>query len=143
MPTRVLLLAGALLLTACGATGGFADDQANAAGTLEAGELAGLPTPGGAAPFGAPAQKESAVTQSFKVTGLTPQQVLDFYTSALRDQGWSASNAPMEHGENVWRGLWERNDRLLQVSAEPDSDDGTGDGDGAPTSQLDLVLRAA
>jgi predicted small secreted protein len=136
----VLLVAGAFLGAACGTTSGFATDQPTQGkfGRFEAGELDALPVPGGAAPFGAPSQQNKAVTQSFKVTGLAPGDVLHFYAGALRDQGWVASTSPTGDGD-VWRGQWARNDRLLQVTAEPDADDGPS----APTSQLDLVLSAA
>jgi predicted small secreted protein len=136
----VLLVAGAFLGAACGNASGFATDQPTQGkfGRLEAGELDALPVPGGAEPFGAPSQRNRAVTQSFKVTGLAPADVLNYYTGALRDQGWVASTSPTAVGD-VWRGQWARNDRLLQVTAEPDADDGPS----APTSQLDLELSAA
>jgi hypothetical protein len=140
-----MLLVGAALAIggACGATSGFADDEPTNGGALEPGELAAVPLPGGTAPFTVPTQKAGAVTQSFKVTGLSPADVLRFYASGLPGQGWAVSTAPVEDGAGVWRGLWALHDRLLQVTAEPDVDDGSGDGDGAPTSQLDLELRAA
>jgi predicted small secreted protein len=136
----LLLVAGAFLGAACGNASGFATDQPTQGkfGRLEAGELDALPVPGGAAPFGAPSQQNNAVTQSFKVTGLAPADVLHFYAGALRDQGWVASTSPTGVGDG-WRGQWARNDRLLQVTAEPDA----GDEPGAPISQLDLVLNAA
>lgn len=136
----LLLVAGALLGAACGNTGGFATDQPTQGkfGRFEAGELDALPVPGGAAPFGGVTQRNRTVTQSFKVTGLAPADVLQFYTGALRDQGWVASTAPSGDGD-VWRGQWARNERLLQITAEPDAGDGTD----APTSQLDLELSAA
>ena len=143
IPLSTLLVAVALSAgTACSATGGFADDQPSSQGShLEAGELAALPLPGGTAPFGAPTQQDGTVTRSFKVTALAPADVLQFYAEALPDRGWAVSAPPAERGD-VWRGQWARNDRLLQVTAEPDVDDGTDTGDGAPTSQLDLELRA-
>jgi hypothetical protein len=145
MPISMLLLAAVLMVGgACGASSGFADDQPSDQGSrLEAGELAGLPRPAAAAPFGAASQRDGAVTQSFKVTGLSPADVLQFYVGALPAQGWEGSTVPVEQGQGVWRGEWTRNDRILQITAEPDVDDGTGHGDGAPTSQLDLELRGA
>ena len=138
--TSLVLVVAAVLGVACGTSGGFAADQPGQA-RLEAGELVALPTLAGAAPFGGPTETDRDVTQSFKVTGLAPADVLEFYASALRDQGWVASTAPSEDGD-VWRGQWVRGSRRLQVTAEPDVDDGTGDGNDAPTSQLDLVLSA-
>ena len=144
MPISTVLVAAALAVgAACGATSGFADDQPTDQGALEPGELAAVPIPGGATSFTVPTEEGGAVTQSFKVTGLSPADVVAFYGSGLRQQGWTVSTAPVEHGDGVWRAEWARDDRLLQVTVEPDADDGTGDGNGAPTSQLDLVLRAA
>jgi hypothetical protein len=142
MPILTLVVAATLALAgACAAGTGFADDQPTDQGALEPGELDALPVPGGAAPFTEPAQKHGNVTQSFKVTGWSPADVLHFYTGALPSQGWSPSSPPGEDGD-VWRGEWARGDRLLVVTAEPDVDDGTGDGSGAATSQLDLDLHA-
>ena len=140
-----MLLVGAALTIggACSARSGFADDEPTVGGALEPGELAAVPLPGGTAPFTDPTQKAGVVTQSFKVTGLSPADVLHFYAGALPEKGWAVSTAPAEDGGGVWRGLWARDDRFLQVTAEKDVDDGTGDGDGAPTSQLDLELRSA
>lgn len=145
MPISTLLLVVALGFgTGCGATGGFADDQPNEEGLrLDAGELTGLPRPAATEPFGPATQKDGAVTQSFKVSGLAPADVLQFYAGALPAQGWAVSTPPVEQGAGDWRGVWARNDRLLQVTAEPDVDDGTDAGEGAPLSQLDLELRAA
>jgi hypothetical protein len=140
--TRVLLPIAVLLLGAgCTAVGGFAPDQASPGkfGGPEPGELTALPTPGAAAPFGPPTKRGGAVTQSFKVTGLAPADLLPFYADALREQRWVVSTAPSWTGD-VWRGQWVRGDRLLQVTAEPDVDDGTSGDKGAPTSQLDLEL---
>ncbi len=140
----MLLLAAVLALgVACGDSRGFADDQPTDEGTLDPGELTALPMPGGATPFTVPAQTDGAVTQSFKVTGSSPADVLRFYADALGPRGWVISTASVEDGDGGWRGEWARDDRLLQVTAEPDVDDGTGDGNGAATSQLDLALLAA
>lgn len=144
-PFSTLLVAIAFTVgSACGATGGFADDQpSHKTARLEAGELAALPLPGGTAPFGAPSQRDGVVTQSFKVTALSPEDVLDFYAEALPAQGWAVATAPVARGTDVWRGEWARNGRLLQVTASPDVDDGTDAGDGSPTTQLNLQLRAS
>lgn len=141
---RALLAATAVLIfgTACTSTGGFAADEPNPQG-LEAGELAALPLPPGTAPFGPPSQKDGTVTQSFKATGLQPGDVAQFYAEALPNRGWATSTWPAESGDHRWQGQWTRNERLLQITSEPDVDDGAGDGNGAAASQFDLVLSAA
>jgi hypothetical protein len=138
--TELVVLGAVVGLGGCSAIGGFAADQAapGQVARLEPGELTGLPTPGGAAPFGPPAEKGNAVTQSFKVTGLAPGDVLAFYADALPAQGWIVSTPTGGTGD-VWRGQWARRDLILQVTAEPDVDDGAA-ALPAPMSQLDLVL---
>lgn len=142
----VAVVAGlAVVGAACGAheTNGFADDQPTSSGLFEPGELNDIPLPGATAAFTVRRQAGDTVTQSFKVTGLTPADVIGFYQERLPTLGWQAVAAPAEDGADLWRDEWARDDRLLQVTAEPDVDDGKGDGRGAATSQLDLVLRAA
>jgi len=142
LPVMAFLVVVFVVEATRGTTGGFAADQPTAGRPLEAGELAGLPTPAATAPFGPPTQNGGAVTRSFKVTGLAPGDVLHFYDGALHDEGWAVSTVPAKGTDGLWRGQWVRNDRLLQVTAEPDVADGTGAGNGAPTSQLDLLLCA-
>jgi hypothetical protein len=139
--TVLVLLGAVAVLGGCGAIGGFAADEPGPGNVvrLEPGELTALPTPGGAAPFGPPAESGTAVTQSFKVTGLGPRDVLTFYAGALSAQRWVVSMPPSRMGD-VWREQWTRGDRILRVTAEPDVDDGTGGASGASTSQLDLAL---
>lgn len=134
-----LVLLGIVALGGCSAAGGFTADQPAPGNVprLEPGELTGLPKPGGAAPFGPPAETGTTVTQSFKVTGLAPGDVLGFYADALPAQGWVVST-PSGGSGDVWRGQWARSGRILQVTAEPDvDDDATAP---APMSQLDLAL---
>ena len=135
-----LVLVGIVALSGCSAAGGFAADQPGPGNVtrLEPGELTALPKPGGAAPFGPPAETGTAVTQSFKVTGLAPGDVLGFYADALPAQGWVVSTPSSGTGD-VWRGQWARGDRVLQVTAESDVDDDAA-ALPAPMSQFDLAL---
>jgi hypothetical protein len=136
-----LVLVGAVVgLGGCNAVGGLAADQRRPGKvvTLEPGELTGLPTPGGAASSGPPAERGTAVSESFKVIGLAPGDVLAFYADALPPHGWVVSTPPSGTGD-VWRGQWARRGRILQVTAEPDIDDGAA-ALPAPGSRLDLAL---
>jgi hypothetical protein len=138
--TGLVLLGAVAVLGGCNAVGGFAADQSRPGKVvrLEPGELTGLPTPGGAASFGPPAEGGTDVTQSFKVTGLAPRDVLAFYAGALPSQGWVVST-PLSGTGDICRGRWARRGRILQVTAEPDVDDGAA-ALPAPGSQLDVAL---
>jgi hypothetical protein len=98
-------------------------------------DFVNLPKPGSARPVDAPVESANAITQSFTVTGLDPQAVIDFYVRELPPDGWLPT-----HVENVGRAtrrsVWTRGDQLLEVVAS------AVDGDtSAGQTQLDLVLR--
>lgn len=108
-------------------------DPAPVAGSFAPSDFVGLPKPAGAQPFADPVIDRSGVTQSFEVSGSTPEQILEFYDTQLAAAGWEPSVASAELGEGEWQGEWLHQDQTLQVSATPEDANGTA-------SQLDLVL---
>jgi hypothetical protein len=101
------------------------------------GDFVTLPKPGSAMPLDAPAESATAVTQSFMVSGLGPQDVIDFYARELPPDGWVPTRVE-NLGRTTRRGSWKRGDQLLEVAAF------AADGiETAGPTQLDLVLRSA
>jgi len=130
-----------LLVLAVGCGGGTqADDQPAAVdGSLAPGQFEAIPKPDAAQPFDDPVAGADSTIQSFRVTGLTPPQVLSFYDIQMPRAGWEPATPPSQVGAEEWRGEWTRQNEILQVSATPDTDDGDDD----VVSQLDLVLRTS
>jgi hypothetical protein len=151
IPAWLLAAAFAVGASGCGAgTPALGADQPTHQGSLVAGELAGVPKPPGTVAFGPPTMTNGVATQSFKVTALPPGSVLRFYLDNLPAQGWTRGEPLTQAVDKTWRATWIRPGRRLLVTAEPDVDDGTGNGNdglgngnGAYTAQLDLELHPA
>lgn len=136
----------ALLLAACGgspdAVGNATDAQPQAQGSsFESGEFAGLPMPDAAAPYGSLTTRDNATTQTFKIEGLTPEQVLNYFEQHLTNDGWTTIQAPEATGNTDYAGTWADDaGRRLEISAAPAAQEGSPD---AVASQFSLVLHAA
>jgi hypothetical protein len=68
-------------------------------------------------PFAPASEQEGVTVQSFGVPGTTPEVVLDWYADEL--EGWTIVRRPQPFGPSAWRGVWEREDQRLLVSAGP------------------------
>ncbi len=128
-----LLLPLALASAACGAPVDTQADQPDrTSATFLAGDVVTLPRPAASVSLGDPVVDAKTTTQSYKVVGLGAQQVV--YETELPMAGWKRRGVPAEAGDGDWRGVWARNDEMLQVSVSRENDNGT------VISQLDLVL---
>jgi hypothetical protein len=99
------------------------------------GDFVNLPKPGSALPLDEPAESPTAITQSFIVSGLGPQGVIDFYARELPPAGWIPVRVE-NLGRTALRGTWKRGDQELEVAAS--AADGV---ESSGPTQLDLVLR--
>jgi hypothetical protein len=131
----LLVAACALVLTGCGAD--ETPPRANPvppAGLVPS-DFVNLPKPGSALPLDAPVESATAIAQSFMVSGLGPQGVIDFYARELPPAGWIPRRVEIL-GRTAVRGSWKRGDHVLEAAAS--AADGV---ESAGPTQLDLVLR--
>ncbi len=141
----VVCFLAALLLAACGgssnAVGGETDAQPRPQGsTFESGEFSGLPMPDLATPYGELTTSDNVTTQTFKIKGRTPKQVLEFYLQSLTDNGWATVQEPQAKGRTDWVGTWTDDaGRRLEVSSAPIKE---GNPDSVQ-SQFSLVLHGS
>jgi hypothetical protein len=68
-------------------------------------------------PLAPASEQKGVVVQSFGVQGTEPDTVLDWYADQL--SGWANVRRPEPFGRQAWRGVWEREDQRLLVSAGP------------------------
>lgn len=141
LATGVLTLVSVVVLgvttASCGGSAGSQPDQpASRDGDLVSGDFAGLPKPNGAFPLSDPSVDEKTITQSFKVVGSGPEQILGFLEVELPKAGWELRAPPTEVGDGDWQAFWIRDTETLEASVSPYNDNDTD----TVTSQLDLVL---
>jgi hypothetical protein len=148
-----LVLATALALAACGggsrgpATGTALLDQpaGDGAGVFVPGAISDLPKPGSAQPLSPPMQAGPDWTQSFRVVGLMPRDVIMFYEGALTGWGATAPAAatggckpePRAADRCTYRGVWTTGTTTLEVTADPND---TVNGDNGADTELNLLL---
>lgn len=138
MARRLLLPAVALaLLAACG---GHERPQARptAGETAFASEFDDLPRHPRSEPLGERTEKDGVTARSFKVTGATPEEVLEWYLGNLR--GWQLREQPAAIGQGTYRGRWARGAHFLVVSASEAPTLSSEAGDDAP-AQYSLSLE--
>ena len=143
-PFVIALVLAAALLAACGGddAGGVGSETGAQPQTQDArfvsGEFTGLPLPSGAQTFGSLTSDDGVTTQTYEVSGSTPERVLEFYDRELTADGWTAVQAPTKAGTTVYQGRWtDEAGRVLEVSSSPISVDDPDSG----TTQFSLVLR--
>jgi hypothetical protein len=78
-----------------------------------------IPRPSGTTEVGTKTEEDGATTQSFAVTATPPAEVMDFFTSALADQGWTLVTPVQPRGSESLFGAWDREGQRLEVSAGP------------------------
>lgn len=132
----------ALLLAAAGC-GDPVDDEgtqpAPAVTSFEQGEFDDLPLPAETEPVGRRSEQDGIVTRSYKVEGMTPQDVLAFYEAELADLGWTSLG--VEEMREGYRGDWSTEDWELRVSANKAPGLGeSASSDAKLLTQLSLVL---
>lgn len=60
-------------------------------------------------------EEDGVTVQTFQVENANAEQILDFYARSL--PGWDQVEAPHQVGVGTYRGVWQRGDRRLTVSA--------------------------
>ncbi len=129
-----LLFLAALAAVSCGETASSLDQPATRDSGVVPGAFAALPEPGAATPLGEPTVDGRTSAQSFRVEGLSVQEILGFYEVQLGQVGWIAARLPNQVGDGDWQGLWGRGNESLQLRVSPYGDDEP------TTTQVDLVL---
>jgi hypothetical protein len=73
--------------------------------------------PGGATEVSEKTERDGAITQSFAVDALSPEQVLSHFEQTLPEDGWTELEPPVSTGTDSIAGSWSRDGRRLDVSA--------------------------
>ena len=107
--------------------------------SFEQGRFDNLPVFPRSDPFGPRSEKEGIVSRSYRATGVTADEIIDFYAEELAADGWEMTE-PVFRSDTETRGDWVVDDYRLEVSAARIDDDRN------PTSenvviQYGLVLR--
>lgn len=141
----ILVAVAVVLLASCG--GDDQDEQregtqpAPDVTSFEQGNFDDLPLMPTAEALGRRTEKDGVVSRTYEVRGSLPREVLDFYEDALPRQGWSPTGPVEDIGRSAFRGEWETEGWLVQVSSSPATGlDGDGDSN-AVRSQYSLVLE--
>lgn len=119
--TAAVAVTFALLLLGCGGDDTGQSDQAQPstdATVFVDGEFGDIPLHPRSSPLQEPHRENDSVSQSFSVTGATPEQIVSFYERALQTRGWEKlSKGPLETGDDTARAEWSNGDSQLKVSA--------------------------
>lgn len=100
-----------------GAERGVGAQPAPRTDTFEQGLFDELPHPPRSEPLGTRSEKRDVVSQSFRVRDSLPDEVLAFYEQRLAGE-WAELEDPQQIGAGpTWRGVWERDNWELTVSA--------------------------
>ena len=108
-----VVAASAMVLSSCGGRSSAASDR------IEPSVLADVPLPGVATASGPPSVDGATTTRSFQVTGMTPEQAVDFYVNNGPAWGWTVDTAPHRTGSTDWQVVLSKKDQTLTVSTAP------------------------
>lgn len=136
----LLLLGG---LGACGVNASDRTQPAPNVSTFEVGTFDDLPRPPRSDPLGDRSDAGGVVTRSYRVTGTSPRQVLDFYVGELRGRGWAPGQPVEMIGSGTFRGTWTKDGNELTVSSTTAPTLGQDDGSAQVDSQYSLSLVLA
>ncbi len=104
-------------LVACGRNGPDEGTQpAPAVTTFEQGRFGDIPLFFRSEPVGPRSEKDGVVARSYKATGASPQQVLEFYRDGLPPR-WTMVTPIEKLGVNTFRADWVDESYRLRVSA--------------------------
>ena len=109
--------------------------------TFEAGQFDDLPLPPKSDPLGPRAEAQKTVTRSYRVPGMSPAGVLDFYTEELGKRGWTAAEPVEQPGSVTYRRTWTSAAFRLIVSSSPAPTLGTDDAAAQVETQFSLSLE--
>jgi hypothetical protein len=130
-PTRRSRTLLACVALAAATTAGCSDDGADTdAGGADQGELPSpdvtqftngsfedVRLPRGAEEFSDKTERDGAISQSFVVSGTSPQQIMDFFSTSLTEDGWQVAEPVSSRGTDSYAGAWTGGGRRLEVSA--------------------------
>jgi hypothetical protein len=97
--------------------GGPATVPGDASGTPDT--FDDIPRPDDTTAIGTRTDEDGATTQSFAVTATPPVEVMDFFTGALAEQGWTLVTPVEPRGSDTLFGAWELEGQRLEVTAGP------------------------
>lgn len=116
-----LAVAAALGMAACGGGGGQPSAQpAPEPTTFQPGRFDDIPLFPRSDPLGPRSDNGGVVARSYKATGASPAQILDYYKTNL-DGRWVPIGRIEKIGVGTYRGDWTSGDRKLRVSATEES----------------------
>ncbi|MGH9264302.1 MAG: hypothetical protein ACRD1D_06370 [Acidimicrobiales bacterium] len=146
MTRRQFVVAATVFAALLGVGCGSEDDPPAAqpvpgATTFEPGRFDDLPQYPRSEPLGPRSEEKGVVARSFKVSGGSPEQVLDFYVDAL-EEPWRLVTGVEKLGAGTFRADWVSEDYLFRVSAtrEPELDS-TDDASETFVTQYSLTLH--
>ncbi len=109
--------------------------------TFEQGRFDDLPQFPRSEPVSARAEERGVIARSYKATGASPQQVMDFYRQALGDR-WRMVSGIEKLGVGTLRADWVDEDYRLRVSATTESGlDSRNDASETFVTQYSLTLN--
>lgn len=109
--------------------------------TFEQGRFDDLPQFPRSEPVSARAEERGVIARSYKATGASPQQVMEFYREALGDP-WSMVSGIEKLGVGTLRADWVGEDYRLRVSATTESGlDSRNDASETFVTQYSLTLN--
>ena len=139
----VILRAAALMLVLIGCRQSDPDPVAQPAPgvtTFEGGRFDDLPQFPRSQPLSARTEERGVIARSYKATGASPQQVLEFYRDAL-GQRWTIVTGIEKLGVGTFRADWVGEDYRLRVSATRESGlDSPNDASQTVVTQYSLTL---
>lgn len=110
------IIAGVTGLGCGGSDTDTAEGPNDAGSEPVAAALRDIPRPVRSEPFGAASANGDVVAQSFQVTGVTAEAVIEFFDERLTADGW-VRTTPVDREPGPGRADFVRDDRRLEVSA--------------------------
>lgn len=105
------------------------------------GDFDQIPLPPLAEPISEIAVQGDSTAQSYEVRGFTAEALIDFYRERLADDDWDQVGSIVETGPDAFRGVWQKTDQRLEVSAGPAPGLGEQETAGREIIQFNLLLR--
>jgi hypothetical protein len=141
--TLVALLASVALALAAAACGDDDVEEAQpvpGAASFGEGGFDDLPRYPGAEAVSDPTVEDDVTSQSYTIATATPDQVFDQLADDLSAAGWSAAEEPETGADDTFRGVWQRDDQEVVLSATTFADP---DGTDEETTQYSYSLGPA
>ncbi len=140
----VLLPAAALMVLLVGCRADDSNPRAQSTPgvtTFEQGRFDDLPQFPRSQPLSARAEERGVIARSYKATGASPQQVMEFYRDAL-GQRWTMVTGIEKLGVGTFRADWVGEDYRLRVSATAEPElDSRNDASQTVVTQYSLTLN--